>query len=109
MGIASDTSRCEALENAIHDFSAKQKSINILDVEKHFFESKYVEARYDYMDGIKPISIDAWLTDDDSEEGRVIARIDPKKTKIVECVDYDVSYDAYEQETIRTAIGFQQD
>lgn len=106
--MTSDISRCEALENAITDFSAKQNSINISDVEKHFFESKYAEVRYDYIDGIKPISIDAWLTEDDSEEGRVIARID-QKTKIVEYVDCDASYDAYEQETIRTTIGFQQD
>lgn len=108
MGITTDTSRCEALGNAIADFNAKQNSINISDVEKHFFESKYAEVRYDYMDGIEPISIDAWQTDDDNEEGRVIARID-QKTKNVEYVDCDASYDIYAQEIIRTAIGLQQD
>lgn len=106
MGMASDSSRCEAFDKAIDDFSAKQKNISISDVEKHFFENKYAEVRYDCMDGIEPIRIDAWLTDNDSEEGRVIARID-QKTRNVEYIDCDASYDPYAQEIIRTVIELQ--
>ena len=55
------------------------------------------------MDGIEPVSIDAWFTDDDNEEGQVIANID-QTTKQVTYLDDDASYDPYAQEIIRTAI-----
>lgn len=73
------------------------------DVRNHFFETRYKEVRYDFMDGIAPVSIDAWLTDDDNEEGRVIAQID-QQTKHVKYLDNDARYDTYAQEIIRTAI-----
>lgn len=101
--MSDDTARYEAFDDAISDYCRKRPNSTIDDVKRHFFETKYGEVRYDFMDGIEPVSIDAWFTDDDNEEGQVIANID-QTTKQVTYLDNDASYDPYAQEIIRTAI-----
>lgn len=105
MGMSDDVARYEAFDAAMSDYIKilPAATVSIDDVKKHFFETKYGEVRYDFMDGIEPVSIDAWFTSDDNEEGHVIARIN-QKTKHVEYVDNDASYDPYAQEIIHTAI-----
>ena len=63
--------------------------------------SKWSEIRIDFFDTEEnKWSVDAWETDDDNEEGSVIAKIDPK-TKCVEYLDEDARTDSYAQEEIK--------
>lgn len=63
--------------------------------------SKWSEIRIDFFDTEENRwSVDAWETDDDNEEGSVIAKIDPK-TKCVEYLDEDARTDSYAQEEIK--------
>lgn len=103
MNMSDDIVRYEAFDAAISDYCQKHPNSTIDDVKRHFFETKYGEVRYDFMDGVEPVSIDAWFTEDDNEEGQVIANID-QKTKRVTYLDNDASYDPYAQEIIHTAI-----
>lgn len=62
--------------------------------------SKYAEVRSNYYDDIEEVqTVDAWFTDDDNEEGVVIAKIHID-TKEVEYLDTDAAYDEYAQEVI---------
>ncbi len=62
--------------------------------------SKWTEIRSDYYDDIEEKQyVDAWLTDDENEEGEVIAKIN-LATKEVEYLDSDARYDEYAQEVI---------
>lgn len=66
--------------------------------------SKYTEVRNDYYDDIeKKVDIDAWFTDDDNEEGVVIARVN-YKTKEIEYLDDDAKIDEYAQEVINDTL-----
>lgn len=66
--------------------------------------SKWAEIRNDFVcEDSHNIYIDAWLTDDDNEEGTVIARI-IADTKEIEYFDDDARTDDYAQEVIREAI-----
>lgn len=66
--------------------------------------SKWSEIRNDFVcEDSHKIYIDAWLTDDDNEEGVVIARID-METKNIEYFDNDARTDSYAQEIIRETI-----
>ena len=63
--------------------------------------SKWTEIRCDfYDDEEEKWFVDAWLTDDDNEEGTVIAKID-LDSKTVEYIDTDAKYDEYAQEVIK--------
>lgn len=63
--------------------------------------SKWAEIRCDfYDDEEEKWFVDAWLTDNDNEEGTVIAKID-LATKKVEYIDADARYDEYAQEVIK--------
>lgn len=62
-------------------------------------ENIWGEIRWDYLDDI--ITIDAWLTDDDNEEGRVIAEIEADGEIIYK--DDRAKTDAYAQEIIKEA------
>lgn len=104
MVMSDDITRYEAFNSAILDYNRQFPNSTIDDIEEHFLETKYNEVRYDFMDGIKPVNIDAYLTDNDNEEGRVIAQID-QKTKCVRYLDNDASYDPYAQDIIHAAIG----
>lgn len=67
--------------------------------------SKYSEVRNNFYDDIqKKVCIDAWKSDDDNEEGRVIAKIDVE-TKEVEYIDMDAKSDPYAQEKIRESLS----
>ena len=67
--------------------------------------SKYGEIRNDFCDDKEQkICIDAWLTDDDSEEGVVIAKVN-YKTKEVEYFDNDARTDSYAQEVINETLS----
>lgn len=62
--------------------------------------SKWAEIRCDfYNDEEEKWFVDAWLTDNDNEEGTVIAKID-LRTKTVEYLDTDAKIDEYAQEVI---------
>ena len=62
--------------------------------------SKYGEIRSDFYDADeKNVYIDAWLTDDDNEEGEVIAKVN-YQTKEIEYIDDDARTDRYAQEVI---------
>ena len=64
--------------------------------------SKWAEIRSDYVDEENMIQyVDAWLTLDGDEEGKVIAKIN-LITKEVEYLDSDARYDEYAQEAIST-------
>lgn len=66
--------------------------------------SKWAEIRNDFVcEDSHKVYIDAWLTEDDSEEGAVIARID-MDTKNIEYFDDDAKTDSYAQEIIKEAI-----
>ena len=66
--------------------------------------SKWAEIRNDYYDDTeRKVYIDAWRTDDDNEEGTVIAKIN-YKTKEVEYLDNDARTDAYAQEIINETL-----
>ena len=63
--------------------------------------SKWAEIRCDfYDDEEEKWFVDAWLTDNDNEEGTVIAKID-LATKKIEYIDVDARYDEYAQEVIK--------
>ena len=62
-------------------------------------ENIWGEIRWDYLDDI--ISIDAWLTDDDMEEGKVIAEIEADGEIIYK--DERARTDSYAQELIQEA------
>lgn len=67
--------------------------------------SKWAEIRNDFVcEDSHKIYIDAWLTDDDNEEGVVIARID-MNTKDIEYFDEDAKTDDYAQEVIKETIA----
>lgn len=66
--------------------------------------SKYGEIRNDFYDDIeKKVYIDAWFTEDDNEEGVVIAKVN-YKTKEVEYLDNDARTDEYAQEIINETL-----
>ena len=66
--------------------------------------SKYSEVRSDFFDEEEQKQyVDAWLTDDDNEEGESIAKID-LATGQVEYLDPDARYDEYAQEVIREVV-----
>ncbi len=66
--------------------------------------SKWSEIRSDYYDDIEDIqTVDAWLTDDDNEEGEVIAKIH-LDTKTVDYLDSDAETDEYAQEVINEVL-----
>lgn len=66
--------------------------------------SKWAEIRNDFVcEDSHKVYIDAWLTDDDNEEGVAIARID-MDTKKIEYFDEDAKTDDYAQEMIVDAI-----
>lgn len=63
--------------------------------------SKWTEIRCDFYDNEEEKwFVDAWLTDDDNEEGTIIAKID-LGNKTVEYLDADARYDEYVQEVIK--------
>lgn len=63
--------------------------------------SKWSEIRIDFFDEEeKKWFVDAWETDDDNEEGSVIAKID-LYTGTVEYLDANAKTDEYAQEEIR--------
>lgn len=66
--------------------------------------SKYAEIRSNYVDEDEGmVFIDAWYTDDDNEEGEVIAKVSIK-TKKVEYLDKSAKSDDYAQEVINEVI-----
>lgn len=66
-------------------------------------ERIWSEIRIDHFDELNQLYyVDAWLTDDDNEEGEVIARIYPA-TGYVEYVDERAENDPYVKEVIREA------
>jgi hypothetical protein len=66
--------------------------------------SKYGEIRNDFYDDIeKNVYIDAWFTEDDNEEGVVIAKVN-YKTKEIEYLDNDARTDEYAQEIINETL-----
>lgn len=67
--------------------------------------SKYGEIRNDfYDDQEQKVYIDAWFTEDDNEEGTVIAKVN-YKTKEVEYLDADARMDDYAQEKINETLS----
>ena len=67
--------------------------------------SKYAEIRNDFVcEDSRHIYIDAWLTDDDNEEGIVLARIN-MDTKRIEYFDEDAKTDRYAQEIINETLS----
>lgn len=67
--------------------------------------SKYGEIRNDfYDDEEQKVYIDAWLTEDDNEEGVVIAKVN-YKTKEIEYLDNDARTDNYAQEIINETLN----
>ncbi len=66
--------------------------------------SKWAEIRNDFVcEDSRKIYIDAWFTEDDNEEGIVLARID-MDTKNIEYFDDDARTDDYAQEVIKETI-----
>jgi hypothetical protein len=66
--------------------------------------SKYGEIRNDFYDEQeKKIYIDAWFTEDDNEEGVVIAKVN-YRTKAIEYIDNDARTDEYAQEIINETL-----
>jgi hypothetical protein len=66
--------------------------------------SKYAEIRNDYYDCEEQnVCIDAWFTDDDNEEGVVIAKVN-YRTKEVVYLDDDARIDDYAQEKINETL-----
>ena len=67
--------------------------------------SKYAEIRNDFYNDIEQkVYIDAWFTEDDNEEGVVIAKVN-YKTKEIEYLDNDARTDDYAQEKINETLG----
>ena len=62
------------------------------------------EIRNDFEDDDGIVYIDAWLTDDDNEEGKVIAKVNTE-TKTVEYLDDRAKTDSYAQELIKESLG----
>lgn len=78
--------------------------------------SKWTEIRNDFIDesnvekGIVEMFIDSWLTNNENEEGKVIAKIIATKTNnknkiTVEYMDAVAKTDKYAQEVIREGIN----
>ena len=66
--------------------------------------SKWSEIRSNYFDDEEGVqTVDAWLTDDDNEEGEVIAKIH-LDTKTVDYLDPDAETDEYAQEVINEVL-----
>lgn len=66
--------------------------------------SKYGEVRNDYYDEEEnKVYIDAWVTDDDNEEGIVVAKVN-YKTKEVEYMVEEAKTDEYVQEVINETL-----
>ena len=66
--------------------------------------SKWAEIRNDFVcEDSRKIYIDAWITEDDNEEGIVIARINIG-TKNIEYFDDDAKTDEYAQEIINETL-----
>ena len=66
--------------------------------------SKWAEVKSNYYDEEEEKQfVDAWLTDNDDEEGTVIAKID-LAVKTVEYLDADARYDEYAQEVINEVL-----
>ena len=66
--------------------------------------SKYAEVRGNFYDDIEEVQlIDAWVTDDDNEEGVVIAKVH-LDTKQVDYLDPDAKTDEYAQEVINEVL-----
>jgi hypothetical protein len=66
--------------------------------------SKYGEIRNDFYDEEeKKVYIDAWFTEDDNEEGVVIAKVN-YRTKAIEYIDNDARTDEYAQEIINETL-----
>lgn len=66
--------------------------------------SKYGEIRNDFYDEEeKKVYIDAWFTEDDNEEGVVIAKVN-YRTKAIEYLDNDARTDEYAQEIINETL-----
>lgn len=67
--------------------------------------SKWAEIRNDFVcEDSRHIYIDAWFTEDDNEEGIVIARIN-MDTKNIEYFDDDARTDEYAQEVINETLN----
>lgn len=67
--------------------------------------SKYGEIRNDFYDNEEQkVYIDVWFTEDDNEEGVVIAKVN-YKTKEVEYLDNDAKTDSYAQEIINETLS----
>lgn len=67
--------------------------------------SKWAEIRNDFVcEDSRKIYIDAWLTEDDNEEGIVLARID-MDTKNIEYFDDYARTDDYAQEVINETLS----
>lgn len=64
--------------------------------------SKWLEIRAEHYEDGK-LFIDAWQTDDDTEEGSVIAKIDINTKEIV-YLDKDAKIDEYAQEIISSSL-----
>ena len=62
--------------------------------------STWGEIRNDFIDDDGIAHIDAWLTDDDNEEGTVIARVDTETGEIM-YLDDRAREDSYAQEMIK--------
>lgn len=104
MGMTEDESRKEAFDEAMYKYASLNPAVTDESIEQHFFQSKYGEIRNDYADEVERyISIDAWLTGNDEEEGSVIAKVN-MDTYTVEYLDPDASYDPYAQEIIQETI-----
>jgi hypothetical protein len=66
--------------------------------------SKYGEIRNDfYDDEEQKVYIDAWFTEDDNEEGIVIAKVN-YRTKAIEYLDSDARTDEYAQRMIKEVL-----
>ena len=66
--------------------------------------SKWSEIRSNYFDDEEGVqTVDAWLTDDDNEEGEGIAKIH-LDTKTVDYLDSDAETDEYAQEVINEVL-----
>ena len=63
---------------------------------------KWTEIRCDHVTD-KWWTVDAWLTADDNEEGKVIATIDVDTARVV-YLDKDAMYDEYAQEVINAKV-----
>lgn len=66
--------------------------------------SKYTEIRNNFTDEDDKLTyIDAWYSDNDNEEGEIIAKVN-LVTKKVEYLDEDAKADSYAQEVIQEVL-----